>query len=151
MKHPFPRPQKYQSHVKKSKTGHGLFAVDKIPANRFIIEYWGTLVTDDEAQKIGGRYLFELENGKTIVGTTRLNTARYANHSCKPNAEVRITGNRVFIFSTKRIQPGEEIVYDYGKEYFNAFIKPKGCLCHPCITKKSKPIVKKPQSQSKKR
>lgn len=138
MKLPFPRPPQFALRVRKSATGHGLFAIDEIPSNRFIIEYWGKLVTDDEAQDIGGRYLFELGNGKTIVGTTRENIARYANHSCKPNAEVRITGNRVFIFSLKRILPGDEIVYDYGKEYFNAFIKPKGCLCGPCEKKASK-------------
>lgn len=138
MNYPFPRPPKFKLRVRKSKTGHGLFAEEEIPKNRFIIEYWGKLVTDDEAQKIGGRYLFELENGKTIVGTTRENIARYANHNCRPNAEVRITGNRVFIFSTKQIKPGDEIAYDYGKEYFDAFIKPHGCLCPPCEKKKQK-------------
>ncbi len=138
MKYPFPRPETFAVRVKKSATGHGLFAVEKIPAKRFIIEYWGKLVTDDEAEKIGGRYLFELENGFTIVGTTHANKARYANHSCKPNAEVHITGNRVFLFSLAPILPGEEIVYDYGKEYFNAFIKPKGCLCPPCTKKRDR-------------
>lgn len=138
MKYPFPRPPQYRLRVRKSKTGHGLFAIDEIPKNRFLIEYWGKLVKDEEAQKIAGRYLFELGNGKTIVGTTRLNTARYANHSCNPNTEVRITGNRVFLFSLKKILPGEEIVYDYGKEYFNAFIKSRGCLCPPCEKKKTK-------------
>ena len=137
MKYAFPRPPIFTTRVRKSATGHGLFAVDQIPKNRFIIEYWGKLVPDEEAQKIGGRYLFELENGKTIVGTTHKNTGRYANHSCKGNAEVRITGNRVFLFSTKQIKPGDEIVYDYGKEYWNAFIKPKGCLCPPCGKKKT--------------
>lgn len=138
MKYPFPRPPQFPLRVRKSATGHGLFAVDEIPKNRFIIEYWGKLVKDEEAEKIGGRYLFELENGNTIVGTTRENIARYANHSCRGNAEVRITGNRVFLFSTKKIKPGEEILYDYGKEYFNAFIKPKGCLCPPCVKKMEK-------------
>ena len=99
MKYPFPRPPKYLTRVKKSATGHGLFAINEIPAKKFIIEYWGKLVKDEEAEKI------------------------------------RITGNRVFLFSTKKIKPGEEIVYDYGKEYFNAFIKPKGCLCPPCKKK----------------
>ncbi|MEK7452573.1 MAG: SET domain-containing protein, partial [Patescibacteria group bacterium] len=110
-------------------------------SNRFLMEYWGKLVSGDVAQKIGGRYLFELENGKTIVGTTHKNTARYANHSCRPNAEVRITGNRVFLFSIKPINANEEIVYDYGKEYWNAFIKPKGCLCVPCVKKKLKSTI----------
>jgi len=143
MRYPFPRPQTYQTRVKKSKTGHGLFADQVIPKNKFIIEYWGKLVTDEEAEKIQGKYLFELENGKTIVGTTRENTARYANHSCKPNAEVHIYGNRVFIYSLRKIEEGEEIVYDYGKEYFNHFIKPYGCKCGKCLKKSEKPKKKK--------
>ena len=30
---------------------------------------------------------------------------------------------------------GEELTYDYGKEYFNEFIKPIGCKCVKCISK----------------
>ena len=29
----------------------------------------------------------------------------------------------------KAIKPGEEITYDYGKEYFDEHIKPFGCRC----------------------
>jgi len=103
-----------------------------------LIEYWGKLVPDEEAQEVGGRYLFELENGKTILGATRANTARYANHSCDPNSEVRVVGNRVFLFSLRRISAGEEITYDYGKEYFNALIKPFGCRCAKCEKRRNR-------------
>ncbi len=127
-----PRPPNYRLRVRKSKTGHGLFAEEKIPRNRFLIEYWGDLMADEDAQKIGGRYLFELENGKTINGATRKNTARYANHGCRPNAEVRIKGNRVFLFSTKPIQSDDEVTFDYGREYFTMLIKPFGCRCVSC-------------------
>jgi len=138
MRFPVPRPQKFSLNVKKSKTGFGLFAEQDIPTNRFLIEYWGNLVTDAEAELIGGRYLFELGNGKTIDGSTRENKARYANHSCKPNAEVRVVGNRVYLYSIKNIKAGEEIGYNYGKEYFREFIKPKGCLCASCEKKNLK-------------
>ena len=33
---------------------------------------------------------------------------------------------------------GEEIVYDYGKEFFDEYIKPKGCRCAKCDEKKLK-------------
>jgi SET domain-containing protein len=138
MPYPFPRPPIHELRVGRSATGFGIFAVHDIPARSFITEYWGKLVPDEVANKVGGRYLFELENGKTILGSTRKNTARYVNHSCRPNAEVRIPGDRVFIYSTKRIKAGEEINYDYGKEYFEAFIKPYGCACQKCAKKKKK-------------
>lgn len=128
----FPRPPQFRLCVKRSTAGLGLYAQEEIPKGRFIIEYWGKLLPDAQAQKIGGKYLFELENGKTILGTTRKNTARYVNHSCRPNSEVRILGNRVWIFSLRKIRIGDEINYDYGKEYFDYYIKPNGCSCKKC-------------------
>ncbi len=130
--YPFPRPPVYALAVKRSAAGLGLFAAQDIPAGRFIVEYWGRLVTDDEADRIGGKYLFSLENGKTIDGTTRENTARYANHACRPNAESRTAGNRMFLYALKRIPAGTEITYDYGKEYADEYIKPHGCRCKTC-------------------
>lgn len=119
--------------VRRSATGLGIFSTKKIPRRARILEYTGRLITDKEADKRAGKYLFELGNGKTIDGTDRKNTARYVNHSCTPNCEVTVIGNRVFIKTVRVINPGDEITYDYGKEYFNHFIKPYGCKCpkHP--------------------
>jgi hypothetical protein len=33
------------------------------------------------------------------------------------------------------IEPGEEITYNYGREYFDYFIKNGGCRCAKCRTK----------------
>lgn len=132
MKHPTPRPPQFALRVGRSAAGLGLFAVEDIPKGRFVIEYWGKILSDAEAQQIGGKYLLDLENGKTIVGTTRKNTARYANHSCRPNCEIRIAGNRAFLFSRRKIRVGEEITYDYGEEYFDYYLKPHGCRCKKC-------------------
>ena len=115
--------------VRRSAAGLGVFAEENIPKRRFVLEYWGDVVTDDEANRLGGKYLFSLGNGKTINGTMRKNVARYVNHSCRPNCEVRVVGNKVFISAKRRISAGEELNYDYGKEYFNFFIAPHGCRC----------------------
>ncbi len=138
MPHPIPRPPIFSLRVGKSAAGFGLFAEEEIPARRFIIEYWGKLVPNNIADRVAGRYLFDLENGKTILGGTRKNIARYANHACRPNAEIRIAKNRVYLYSLKRIKAGEEIAYDYGKEYFDAFIKPRGCICKTCMKKRGR-------------
>lgn len=136
--YPFPRPPVFALRVGKSPAGFGIYAEEDIPAHRFLMEYWGKLVPSKVADTVGGRYLFDLENGKTILGGTRKNIARYINHACYPNAEVRIKKNRIFIYSTKRIKTGDQIGYDYGKEYFNYYIKPKGCLCKTCIKRREK-------------
>lgn len=131
-----PRAPLFQLRVGKSATGCGIFAVEEIPPRRFIIEYYGKLVSSKAADNVCGRYLFDLENGKTILGGTRKNKARYVNHACRPNAEVRIAKNRIYIYSTKRIKAGEEVTYDYGKEYFTMFIKPHGCKCRTCLKRR---------------
>ncbi len=143
MAFPSPRPPQFALRVGKSSAGFGIFAKEEIPKGRFIIEYYGTVVPDSVADKVAGRYLFDLENGKTILGSTRKNIARYINHACKPNAEARQAGNRIFIFSTKRIKAGEEIAYNYGKDYFTRIIQPEGCRCASCFKQGAKRKTKK--------
>lgn len=122
--------------VKRAPAGLGLFAKKEIPKKTCIIEYVGPIVTADEANTIGGQYLFEINSKKTINGAVRSNTARYINHSCRPNCEVEIKKGRVFVYSKKKILPGEELHYDYGKDFFNEYIKPKGCRCMKCEEKR---------------
>lgn len=118
--------------VRRSSAGLGLFAEKEYSRGEKIIEYTGELITADEANRRGGKYLFEINSRWTIDGKKRENTSRYINHSCQPNAEAVISGRRVFIFAKKKIKTGEEICYDYGQEYFDEYIKPLGCKCLAC-------------------
>lgn len=117
---------------KKGLNGIGLFACKRLPAKKKILEYVGEIITSKEADRRGGKYLFEISNRRTIDGKGRDNLARYINHSCDPNCETEIDGSRVFVWSLRSIKDGEEITYDYGKEYFDEYIKPKGCRCLKC-------------------
>lgn len=120
--------------VKRSTAGLGLFAVSKINKGDRIIEYTGERITADEANRRGGQYLFELTDTFTIDGKGRENKARYINHSCKPNAEAELSEgeDQVFINAKRNIQEGEEITYNYGKDFFAEYIKPRGCKCSKC-------------------
>ena len=122
--------------VKKSTAGLGLFAGEAIKKGARIIEYVGEKITAEEANKRGGKYLFEINTKWTIDGTNRKNTARYVNHSCDPNCEAENRGGRIFIFAKKDIKEGDELTYDYGQEYFDEHIKPHGCRCASCAAKK---------------
>ena len=123
--------QKYT--VKRTATGLGLFATENIPAGKRIIEYVGPFVSNEEVvRRSWGKYFFAVNTKWSIDGTQRSNTARYINHSCRPNAEAFVTGRRVWIWSKRRIKAGEQITYDYGKEYFDMHIKPVGCKCEKC-------------------
>ena len=125
--------------VKRTNTGLGLFAVQPIAKGTRIIEYKGPLIPNEDVDKRRGKYFFGVNTKWTIDGSPRSNVARYINHSCKPNAEALISGRRVWIWSRKKIKAGEEIAYDYGKEYFEDIIKPMGCRCEKCGPKPRKP------------
>ena len=118
--------------VKRSSAGCGLFATKEIPKGFCIIEYFGRQISEAEEYTSNSKYLFGITSKITIDGRDRKNIARYINHSCRPNAEPEIRKGRIFIFTRRKIQPGEEICYDYGKEYFNEHIKKNGCKCVKC-------------------
>ncbi len=44
----------------------------------------------------------------------------------------------MIIRAIKNIEPGEEINYDYGTDYFKAYLKPIGCKCDACEGKRKK-------------
>lgn len=121
--------------VGKSKTGKGLFAVNPIPRKSCIIEYIGKNVKEADQYKVRSKYLFWVGKNKMINGWIKENTARYINHSCRPNCEADGPEGRIFISSIRNIKAGEELTYNYGKEYFNEYIKPKGCRCVKCTEK----------------
>lgn len=118
--------------VKRSKTGLGLFATEFIRKGTRIIEYVGPRVPNEQVEKSNGKYFFGVNSKWSINGSGRENVARYINHSCRPNAEAIISKGRVWIWSRKNIKPGEEITYDYGKEYFEGIIQEMGCKCEKC-------------------
>src|SRR3984893_9494642 len=109
--------------VGRSRTGLGLFATRRIKKGTRIIRYSGPLLDskktkDDESENI----------------------ARYINHGCRPNAEsdVKPRKRKVYIRAIKNIEPGDEIAYDYGTDYFKAYLKPIGCKCDAREKKRKK-------------
>ena len=128
--------------IGRSRTGLGLFATKPIKKGTRIIRYFGPLLDSKKKDEdaIENKYLFELTNRWTIDGSVRENVARYINHACKPNAEsdVKPRKRKVFIRAIRNIEPGDEINYDYGTDYFKAYLKPIGCKCDACEKKRKK-------------
>jgi hypothetical protein len=128
--------------IGRSRTGLGLFATKPIKKGARIVRYFGPLL-DSRNKKhddIENKYLFELNGRWTIDGSVRKNVARYINHACRPNAESDVSARKrkVVIRAIKNIEPGEEINYDYGTDYFKAYLKPIGCKCDSCEKKRKK-------------
>jgi SET domain-containing protein len=118
--------------VRRSRTGRGLFTADPIGKGRCIVEYTGRALSEAEMYASKSKYLFAISRTKTIDGWEKTNIARYVNHSCWPNCEIEIWRGRIYVMAKRRIMPGEELLYDYDTEYFDAHIKPKGCMCAKC-------------------
>ena len=86
------------------------------------------------------RHGFEINDRWTIGGSNRRNVARCINHSCRPNVETDVKKHKVVVTAIRTIKPGDEITYNYGRNYFNAFIKPTSCRCMAC---EHRPAVKR--------
>ncbi|MBI2610990.1 SET domain-containing protein [Candidatus Kaiserbacteria bacterium] len=121
--------------VRRSRPGlgRGLFATRALRAGGCIVEYTGKRVPTAHADTLKTRYLLELDEHWTIDGSARDNLARYINHSCSPNCEGQLESGRVFIHATCDIKKDEELTLDYGDEYFDEFIRPRGCKCERCL------------------
>jgi SET domain-containing protein len=127
--------------IGRSRTGLGLFASAPIKKNSLIVEYSGSRIPTREAharERAGrSKYMFEISSRWSIDGGGRDNIGRYANHACRPNAESVLIRGMVFLKAIRRIQPGEEITYDYGAEYVKLFFK-DGCRCAACCNRQSR-------------
>ncbi len=142
----------YPFRIGRSRTGLGLFATEPIKKGKFIVEYKGPRLTNAQADKLearGSKYMYQINSKWTIDGSSRKNIARYANHSCRPNAESDTVRGRVIIRAIKNIKPGDEILYDYGDDYFKYVITPQGCKCDKCREKRA--AVQRERRQKAKR
>jgi SET domain-containing protein len=102
--------------------GRGAFALQRIPANKRLIEYTGERVThevadarydEDEARGNTHTVLFAIDETMVIDAGVGGNDARFFNHSCDPNCTSEIVRRRVYLKTLREIMPGEELVYDY--------------------------------------
>lgn len=126
--------------VGRSRTGLGLFATEPIRKRTLIAYYVGQKIANAEAEKreaTGARYLYELNSRWTVDGKSRRNLARYANHSCRPNAESDVVKGKITIRAIRNIEAGDEITYDYGRDYLRNVIGLKNCQCVKCRAKRA--------------
>jgi SET domain-containing protein len=127
--------------IGRSLTGLGLFATRPIKKREKIAEYKGPRVSAEDAGRLeqrGNRYLYEINARVTIDGKSRSNIARYANHSCYPNAETYTYSGRVFVRALRKIKPDEEITYDYGNDYLKYIIGRSRCQCSRCRRRRAR-------------
>ena len=103
--------------IRKSKIHrYGVYAEERIPANRKVIEYTGERLNRAETKRRGEgeyTYLFTLDDYWTLDGAFGGSGAEIINHSCDPNVVARIMKGHIIYMSLREIQPGEELAVDY--------------------------------------
>ncbi len=112
--------EKYQPGViirKSTINGKGLFATSRLPGRKKIGELEGVVISIRKAnalaKKIKRIAIVEL-NDKFALDATLDKKFRYINHSCGPNAYLRVINSRVQFYALRDIKPGEEITANYG-------------------------------------
>ena len=116
--------------VKTDNRGFGVRSCRTFSPGQIIMEYTGEIISEGECQRRMHEdykdkqcyYLMELERGLIIDGT-KGSMARFINHSCAPNCEVRmmkVNGTpRMAVFAgDNRVMTGEELTYDYNFDNF---------------------------------
>uniref|UniRef100_A0AAF5Q6B4 Histone-lysine N-methyltransferase n=1 Tax=Wuchereria bancrofti TaxID=6293 RepID=A0AAF5Q6B4_WUCBA len=129
--------RRYKVAIVRTETrGWGIFALEDIPSNVFVVEYVGEVLTIAEGDsRYDSMYQFEL-NGyneiKYLIDAKYYgNEAAFINHSCDPNlvaVRVRVECldqfHRIGLFSKCRISRGQELTLNY----FDGKYKPKTIL-----------------------
>lgn len=109
--------------------GNGVFAALDLPAGTTLLEYKGRRITHAQADQ---RYGYTVDSGHTFLFTLNEryiidanfggNSARWINHSCRPNCTAVIIEHpsgdpkrdRIFLETKRAVKAGDELTYDYG-------------------------------------
>jgi SET domain-containing protein len=109
-----PRYTSFQLVIRQSKIHrYGVYAMERIPANRKVIEYTGQRLNRRQAKHADHTYLFTLDNYWSIDGAVGGSGAEIINHSCDPNLVSHIMKGHILYMSLRVIRPGEELTVDY--------------------------------------
>ena len=124
-------PQKFAVDVHKSTIdGQGAFAAEPIPARRKIGEIRGEAISVKEARRrargVARIMIVELSERRAIDASRSTDPLRFTNHSCQPNAVLRIRQGRVEFYVMRDVGAGEELTVNYGETHHEGKLR---CRC----------------------
>lgn len=114
----------------------GVFARCAIPAGTVILEYVGERISKAESLRrceANNAYIFELNEREDVDGNVPWNPARFINHSCRPNCEAQLEGDRIPIVALREIAAGEELTFNYGYDLVDYHEHPCRCGAPDCV------------------
>jgi SET domain-containing protein len=124
-------PQKFAVDVRASRIdGRGAFAAEAMPARRKIGEIRGESLSVREARRRAKTMerimIVEVSHTRAIDASQSTDPLRFTNHSCQPNAVLRIRPGRVEFYAMRDIAVGEEITVNYGETHHEGRLR---CRC----------------------
>jgi SET domain-containing protein len=125
-----PRYACFRMEIRESRIHRrGVYALERIPARRKVIEYTGERINRRETKRRGGgsvTYLFTLDDYWTLDGAVGGSGAEIINHSCDPNIYTMVFKGHILYMSKRLIRPGEELTVDYR---FSNKVDTVACKC----------------------
>ena len=123
--------QKYAVRVARSAIdGFGVFAAEPVPGARKVGEIRGESISVSEARRRAGLQqrimIVEISSKRAIDASRSSDPMRFTNHSCRPNAQLRIREGRIEFYALRAIAVGEEITVDYGETHHEGRL---ACRC----------------------
>jgi SET domain-containing protein len=110
--------------VREGTHGRGVFAGEPIPAGALIAPFTGPFLRFKETSAS----TYALQIGPDLYIGESGGVDDLFNHSCDPNAGVKISGASAELRAIREIAPGEEIAFDYSTTLDEGdFTMP--CLC----------------------
>ena len=124
-------PQKFRVAVGPSTIdGTGAFAAEAIPARRKIGEIRGESISVREARErargLARIMIVEVSERRAVDASASADPLRFTNHSCAPNAVLRIRQGRIEIFAMRDVAVGEELTIGYGESHHEGRL---ACRC----------------------
>ncbi len=95
--------------VRNGTHGRGVFAEEPIPASAWIIGFSGPFLRYAETSPS----TYALQIGPDLYIGASGDQDDFINHSCDPNAGLRIAGTQADLYAIRDIAAGEEILFDY--------------------------------------
>jgi hypothetical protein len=112
----------------KAGSGNGVFTSIKIPAGVPVLEVTGDVFAEHELPDPNHPALLQV-GPNTFIGPSG-DVDDYVNHSCNPNCNLHVVGNRAILYSMYEIAEGSEITFDYSTSATDSLEKWKmDCCC----------------------
>ncbi len=117
----------------QDKRGQGVFAVETVEAGEMVAVWGGRIVPADVAAALPPqtrRYVVQVEDAQYLAPLERIDPAELINHCCQPTCGLQ---GQITLVALRRIQPGEEITFDYATTDSSPFLEfDCACVKKPC-------------------